>query len=389
MDIAGSAGILPGMQRSDVIVVGAGILGVSFAAALLARGRKVVLIERHSQPGDGSVRNFGLAWPFVMPGPEWVPDHLRTAEIYSELARTLSFDHQKHGALLVAQSPAEIRVMEEFAAMTGDWQIEAEMLPAHAARSKQRLLGATTLGALHFPGAAAVNPRRLVAAWLEQLRAQATAVIRSATTAVWLEAKSGGHRILTSAGEWFEADRVVLCSGEDFQTLLPEVLRTSGLVRCKLQMLETEALDAAGPSLAFGRSLRHYPLFSKCPGFSALRSSSADEELDRFGIHLLLKPTSEGTLVIGDSHEDQEGEAPRDFDYSARIENRLLELASAVLDVPRGNLAPRRRWLGYYSRHATRACFEAEPQPGVHVFSGLTCGMSAGPGFAERRTREW
>lgn len=56
------------------------------------------------------------------------------------------------------------------------------------------------------------------------------------------------------------------------------------------------------------------------------------------------------------------GRHPRDFDYSARIENRLLELASAVLDVPQGSLAPRRRWLGYYSRHATRAWFE-RPNP--------------------------
>ncbi len=377
------------MQRSDVIVVGGGILGTSFAAALLARGRKVVLIERHTRPGDGSVRNFGLAWPFIMPGPEWVPDHLRTTEIYSELAATLSFDHQKQGALLVAQSPDEHRVMEGFAALAGGWGIEAEWMSAAAACARQPLLGATTLGALYFPAAAAVNPRRLVAAWLERLGTHSRAVVRRAATAVALEVKAGAHRVLTSAGERFEAGRVVVCSGEDFQTLLPEVLRASGLVRCKLQMLETGPVGAAGPSVAFGRSLRHYRLFAGCPGFAALRSAPAEEELDRLGIHLLLKPTPEGTLVLGDSHEDQPGEAPRDFDYSSRIEERLLELAQAALGVPRGALAPQRRWLGYYSRHATRAYFEAEPQPGLHVFSGLTCGMSAGPGFAERRSRDW
>lgn len=49
------------MQKADVAVLGAGIVGLSAALHLQARGREVVILDRHAAPGqETSFGNAGL-----------------------------------------------------------------------------------------------------------------------------------------------------------------------------------------------------------------------------------------------------------------------------------------------------------------------------------------
>ena len=46
-------------------------------------------------------------------------------------------------------------------------------------------------------------------------------------------------RLRTASGETWLVERAFVCSGTDFQTLFPAAFATSGLRRCKLQMMKT------------------------------------------------------------------------------------------------------------------------------------------------------
>src|SRR5262249_32948741 len=113
---------------------------------------------------------------------------------------------------------------------------------------------------------------------------------------------------IRSAGETWEVDRVVVCSGDEFRALYPEVLISSGMVRCKLQMMRTGKqpdgwrLSAA---LAGGLTLRFYPSFQICSTLAALQERIAADmpEYERYGIHVMAAPTLAGEITIGDSHE--------------------------------------------------------------------------------------
>lgn len=374
-------------QGWDHIIVGGGILGASFAAALLAQGKRVALFERFSRPNGGSVRNFGLAWPFIAPDLASVQLGLRTAEMYRALSAEFHFGWDPCGALLVAETAAEAAVLADFEARAGGHGLNCRMLDSRdAIRHHPRLLRDGMHGAMTFPDAAALDPRIFVARWLEWLRERQGLAYFPATTVVRIEEGCAVH---TAAGDRFTAPQVLVCAGEEFQTLFPETFLRSGIRRCKLAMFQTEPLGLPRgiPGLAFGRSLRHYPMFSDSPAFAKMLAEPTDAASDRLGIHLLVKPAADGSLVIGDSHEYTAPDEPHDFDHTTETEQLLFRLAHRHL---RGCPFPvAKRWLGYYAKHPDKPWIEERPLPGVTVLCGLTIGMSVGPAFAEEQVARW
>ena len=69
------------MAANPVIIVGAGIAGLSAAIALLARGVEVIVLEKESEPG-GKMREIDVEGQRIDAGPtvftmRWVFDQLR------------------------------------------------------------------------------------------------------------------------------------------------------------------------------------------------------------------------------------------------------------------------------------------------------------------------
>jgi FAD dependent oxidoreductase TIGR03364 len=186
-----------------------------------------------------------------------------------------------------------------------------------------------------------------------------------------------------------KADAIVLASGDDFQTLFPELFRNSGVTRCKLQMLRTVSQPAEwalGPSLAFGLTFRHYPTFSICGSLPALRRRVAEEtpEFDKWGIHVMASQNSARQVTLGDSHEY--GLEVDIFDR-AMINDLIVKYASEYLRVP--DLTIAESWHGVYAKHPEKSFMRLSPADGVRVVtvtSGI--GMTLSFGLAEKTHRE-
>src|SRR5580704_8992875 len=73
------------LERADVAIIGAGILGIAHASVLARRGLSVVVFERSPQAAGASVRNFGMIWPIGQPAGGMHAMALRSRELWLEI----------------------------------------------------------------------------------------------------------------------------------------------------------------------------------------------------------------------------------------------------------------------------------------------------------------
>ena len=73
-------------QPYDVIVIGAGIVGLALARSHAIRGRSVLVVDREDRTVGATIRNFGLVWPVGQPPGTRFERARQSAQIWNELA---------------------------------------------------------------------------------------------------------------------------------------------------------------------------------------------------------------------------------------------------------------------------------------------------------------
>jgi D-hydroxyproline dehydrogenase subunit beta len=163
----------------------------------------------------------------------------------------------------------------------------------------------------------------------------------------------------------------------DLVTLFPERRAAAGVGRCTLQMMRLESPGFALPGTVMSDlSVARYGGFAKLPEAEALRRRLQSEQGEYLshGIHLIIAQGSDGSLVVGDSHDY--ADAPF---AGERIYELLLEEYRAV--VGREPPAVRERWSGTYATAKDRVLLLEAPMPRVRLVL-VTSGIGASTGFA-------
>jgi FAD dependent oxidoreductase TIGR03364 len=368
-------------DRHDVAVVGAGILGLAHAYHLARRRRRVVVFERGPRAAGASVRNFGMLWPVGQPdGPPYRLAR-RSLEIWADVLRETGLWHDRTGSLHLAYHDDEAQVLREFAAGARATGRPGELLTAGQTAARCPAVRREGLRAgLWSPEEVCVDPREVVAGLPEWLRRTYGVHFEFSTAVLGYERPV----VRTARGER-RANRLVVCTGDDFEGLYPAAFAGAGLLRCKLQMMRTHPQGGGwwlGPMLAAGLTLRHYRAFAGCPTLPALRRRFEEQApaYGRFGIHVLAAQNGRGELVLGDSHEY--GDAVEPFDKQ-EIDDLILSYLRTFLDAP--DLRVASRWHGVYVKHPSEAYLVVRPADGVTAVTAVGgAGMTLSFGLAEQ-----
>jgi D-hydroxyproline dehydrogenase subunit beta len=365
----------------DDAVVGAGILGLAHAYQLSLRGRRVIVFERDPRASGASVRNFGMLWPIGQPFGDLRDVARRSLEIWLNVLAASGIWHERTGSLHLAYRDDEAQVLEEFAQESLDHGEPVELLGC--AETCLRAEGLRPQGlqrALWSSGEVCVDPREVAARLPGWLSRQHGVAFQFDTPITSIEA-----RTIIAGGKTYSVDRAWICTGDELRMLFPGLLKGSGLIRCKLQMMRSQPYGdewRIGPMLAAGLTLRHYAAFRNCPTLAALRDRVARESpwLDRYGIHVLVAQNGRGELAIGDSHEY--GDQIEPFDKT-EIDQWILAYLETFLRAPGLRIAS--RWQGTYAKHPTEPYLILKPSPSATVITGLGgAGMTLSFGLAEK-----
>ena len=364
-------------RRSDVLVVGAGIAGLSHAIAAVERGLSVTVIDRDARAVGASIRNFGHACVSAQSG-ELLELALVAREKWLRYGRSAGLFVIESGALAIARTAAESAVLEELAGSRERGQVR--LLTAEAARQH---LGAASDPAIR--GGALlrddlrVDPRQAVgalAAWL----AEQPGVTFSWRTS-YLGASDGVVR--TTRGD-FHAARTIVCVGHDLDLLHPELAEQHEVERCALQMTRVEPPDGLtlGPAVLTGTSMLRYPAFAETEAAVALRAEMAARhpELVDIVANVMFTQRPDGSLIVGDSHRYAVTQDPFLAEPTSDI---LLDAVARILGARR--LRVLERWQGVYASSPRQPYLIAEVEPGVTaaiVTSGV--GMTISLGLAEK-----
>ena len=371
-------------QNADVIIIGAGIIGLAHAYLAAKSGKRVVVFERHRAAIGASIANFGMLWPIGQPAGRMFDLAMESRATWLELLQASGISYKNTGSLHAACRPDEVRVGQEFAELAPAHGYQCAWLnPAQALDRSAALNKDTVMGALWSATEMMVDPRECLRQIPEFLSERYNVEFFWGCPVFAV----GNSKVHTPNGVW-NAERIIVCSGSDFETLYPEFFKQSGLTRCKLQMLRTKPQPAGwqlGPALAGGLTFRFYPSFALCQSLSDLRNRIAQEtpEYDRFGIHTMVSETSSGELTLGDSHEY--GLSPSPFDQE-EIDRLILEHLRSFVSVPEFSIA--QRWHGVYSKHFEKPYLRFRPEESIEVITGLGgAGMTLSFGVAAETLR--
>lgn len=373
------------MKQVDVAIVGAGVLGLAHAYFAARAGKSVTVFERSPRATGASVRNFGMVWPVGQPPGTLHQLALRSRQHWVEILEAAHLPYEPTGSLHIVYENDEKEVAQEFAALAPGQGFRCEWLEPAAVLERSHAVQPEGLrGGLWSPTELTVDPRLAIREIPAYLHEQFGVEFHHETA---VQAVDPPH--VEAGGESWLAEHVLVCTGDDFETLFPEQFRASGITRCKLQMMRTRPQPdrwALGPSLAAGLTLRFYPSFRICQSLEAYRERVAREmpEYERWAIHCLVAQTADGSITLGDSHEY--GLAVDIFD-KATIDDLILRYMRRFLKLPDWTLAE--RWHGVYAKHPEKPYVSFSPAPNVTVITAPGgSGMTLSFGLAELTVRE-
>lgn len=367
----------------DLVVVGAGVVGLAHALVGAQRGLRVAVVESDARCVGASIRNFGFVTVTGQRAGDTWRRAMRSSEVWSEVAAAAGIRVLHRGLWMLARRPAARAVLEAFV-QTPMGEACRLHAPDEVARLAPELKTEGASAALHSPHELRVESREAIpqlSAWLADAHG-----VRFFFGETALDASP--PRVRTSE-RTLVAERVVLCPGTELTGVAAPWLSRHSLRLTRLQMLRVKPqagfrLPAAVMS---DLSLVRYAGYSALPQAAALLNQLNDEVPASLahGIHLIVVQSADGTLVVGDSHHDADAAEPF---ASEAVDRLILAHLHEAVRLERCELVE--RWTGVYPVGYSADCLVEAPDASLRVVLVTSgSGASTAFGIAEDTFSTW
>jgi glycine/D-amino acid oxidase-like deaminating enzyme len=287
-------------SHSEVLVVGAGIVGAAAAYELARRGVKVTVVEGHRPAWGASGRNPGFVWLHTRAAGAQMELGLAGRGLYDELARDLDgFEFRECGGMTYFfEEQAELfPAFVEERRMAG---LPMELLDRDDARRACPILPPHVAGATFNPLDAHINTELLVRALCAAAeRHGAEVVVDRAVTHLLAE----GDRCVGVATRDRDlvGDDVVVAAGVWSGPLVEPFGVHVPMEPMRLQLAETEPLDLRFDPILYGpTALKQYAFVKELPGYRPdLFAHPVEEVASGIEVLELAAQRRDGRVLLG------------------------------------------------------------------------------------------
>lgn len=367
-------------MHKSAIVIGAGIVGLAMARSLAERGYNVVVFERNEKAIGASVRNFGMLWPIGQPNGKMYERALLSKSIWKQVCEEAGLWYEEKGSLHLAYNDLEREVIHQFADANKNTR-PVTVISAKEAVGKSEGINPENLHCALFSNDEMIIESRVAMEKIPSYlsgKYKVTFHFNTAITSIVYPSVTSGKR------KW-SAEEIYISSGEDFETLYPEVFADNQFTKCKLQMMRLVTQPdnwRIGPSLCGGLSMIHYKSFEVAASLPTLKAHYDETMADyiKWGIHVMVSQNAEGECTIGDSHEYGLAHDP----FNRQLINQLIiDYLKQFVQFKSWDLL--QSWNGIYAKTTNgKTDFVYSPEQGVTIVNGLGgAGMTLAFGLAE------
>jgi len=211
------------IDEADVLIVGAGVTGVTTAFYLAEAGADVLVIDRGQPNAEASGANAGslhmqlFSYDFFEHAPSPAAEALPLQKLGIELWKTLEqdlgtdFELSVHGGIMLADHESDIEFLRRKSRLDASFGVHTEILTAAETRGRVPGLADHIAGGLFCAGEGKLNPLLATPALLAAAR-RAGARLLTDTGVTAIEHRDRGYRVQTEAGT-ITCDRVFNAAG--------------------------------------------------------------------------------------------------------------------------------------------------------------------------------
>ena len=358
----------------DLAIVGAGIVGLAHALAAARLGKTVVVIDRDDAANGASIRNFGFVTVTGQQAGDCWQKAARSREIWTDVAEAANIPIVQRGLIVTERLPESEAVIDAF--LQTEMGAECRRISVkEAAQQAPAIRKNNITGALYSPHEVRVESRTAIprlAAWLEE---------EHDVDFLWHTSVSHVEtpKIETSRGP-VHAETAIVCPGDDLTGLFADRIAAYNVTRCKLQMLRVmpETPVQLETAIMSDLGLARYLGYAELPEATQLKVR-LDAEMANHrqnGVHLIVVQSSDGSLVVGDSHHY--GKTPDPF-ADKIVNDLILSEMNSVLDLRRYSVSE--SWIGTYASAPDSWRFTDAPDDATRLVV-VTAGCGASTAFA-------
>ncbi|MEQ8665951.1 MAG: FAD-binding oxidoreductase [Rhodospirillales bacterium] len=239
---------LPGAV--DVVVIGAGIIGIATAWHLARAGVRVLVCEKGRVAGEQSSRNWGWVRQQGR-DPDELPIMMESIRIWSELSAETGEDvgFRRNGVVYVAETDEDMESFGRWLEIAREHQLDTRLLTADELADLIPGLRGPWKGALHTPSDGRAEPFVAVPALARAAQRAGAAIAENCAVRV-VETTGGAVSAVVTEHGTVRCDRVVVAGGA-WSSLF---LRNLGIDLPQLSVKETVVRTQPGPEVFSGNA---------------------------------------------------------------------------------------------------------------------------------------
>jgi glycine/D-amino acid oxidase-like deaminating enzyme len=367
------------LAAADVVVVGAGIVGLCTAWELRSRGFEVVVVEQRFPGYGASSRNPGMIWVQTRRSGVEV-DLARAGKAkYEEYREALGdvFDYRCHGGLLFFETEEQGAVVEDHVRARLAAGVDIRMVTRSEAQSLSPILPRTAIGGAYSREDAQIDPLSFLSALDEACLRRGVRLFRNTAVLSTLRDRDQVKGVRTVRGE-IHSTGVVWATGAWARTLRAEGIwapvETSRVGQVMMAPVESRPSPILhGPRGVYSCGALHdlpsfRPEHFPGPSGSAETDDAGQEYDDTIGLN------RGGSLYVGHSIDGRGSLNPH---ISLGATRAMIDLATERYGVYR-SVGVTGLWAGLGSETADHLPIVGQVD-GVYLNTGHAWGVASGP----------